>query len=413
MLCKIKKRKVMFSNNASVKWNHRLIRIVLILIGSAVSLLCLSCAASETSQKSNLYREGIKDVPAEIANQILSLERRGAELYQNERAAWVATDMLFASNPDRNKLGVWFTEKEGDAWYVYFGQYIEEVKKFKAGYVFVCTESGNCRRADVNHQTENTNQFAAAVVTARRVLKKHTPYNVNVLREIDSTITVYLTPGSADPNVVLLGGDYKITLSADGSQILNIKKLHYTIIEMARLIKGKEARAVAHVHITSDLPSATDVALILLNPHLAPHEVITDFWITRIDANGKVVVVDRNPWVKRIEGRYFIDNLSGQWKGRWLCADDRYAIYQLKIIKIDGNKVHLSGSRGTDNSGSSDDEVYGHQENSALFLTWPTTGGGQCKDELRMIKDSHDHLKLVVQTQCEGWETRFRLEKIE
>ena len=207
----------MFSKNTSLRFNHWLKSIVLILIGTVVGLLYVSCAASKTKQK-DWNEEGIKDVPVEIANEIQSIERRGKELYQNERAAWVATDMLFASNPDRSRLGIWFTEKEDDGWYVYFGQYIEEIKKFKAGYVYVCTESGNCQRTDVNHQTENTNHFAAAVVNAKRAPIKQLRYNVNVLREIDSTITVYLTPGSADPNFVYLGCDYKITLSADGSQ---------------------------------------------------------------------------------------------------------------------------------------------------------------------------------------------------
>jgi hypothetical protein len=182
---------------------------------------------------------------------------------------------------------------------------------------------------------------------------------------------------------------------------------------MPRLIKGEEVHHVGHVHLTSDLPSATDVAFILLNPHIAPHLVWTDFWTTRIDANGKVVVVERPAFAKRIEGRSFIDNLAGQWKGRRPYADDQYAIYQLKIIKIDGNKVHLTGTRGTDTFDSGDNEVYGHVENSTLLLTWPISGGGQCKDELRMIKHNNDPLRLVVQTQCKGWETRFRLEKIE
>jgi hypothetical protein len=321
--------------------------------------------------------------------------------------------MLFASNPDRSKLGIWFTEKEGDRWYVYFGQYIEEVKKFKAGYVYVCTESGNCQRADVNHQTENTNHFAAAVVNARRAPIKQLRYNVNVLREIDSTITVYLTPGSADPNFFYLGCDYKITLSADGSQILNIKLLHYTTLNMPRRIRGEEFNSGAHLHLTSDFPSATDVLFILLNPHLDPHKVKTDFWTTRIDANGKVVVVDRGGVFRRIEGRYFIDNLAGQWEGKWHYADGQYAIFQLKIIKIDGKRVQLTGSRGTDTSGSGADKVYGHVENSALLLTWPIAGGGQCIDELRMGKYNSDQLILVVQTQCEGWEARFSLKKIE
>jgi hypothetical protein len=81
------------------------------------------------------------------------------------------------------------------------------------------------------------NHFATAIVNAKRAqieqgfyFSQLPAYNVYVFREKDSTITVYLIPGSTDPNVVFLGGDCTTTLSADGSKILKFKKLHNTIL---------------------------------------------------------------------------------------------------------------------------------------------------------------------------------------
>jgi hypothetical protein len=115
----------------------------------------------------------------------------------------------------------------------------------------------------------------------------------------------------------------------------------------------------------------------------------------------------------RLEGKDFKENLPGQWEGRWTYGPGRSDIYHLKILKIDGNKVHLTGVFGGGGSGIDVDEVYGRIENSTLLLTWPAAWEGQCKDEIRMIKDNSNNLILVGQAKCGAWNPNVRLEKIE
>jgi hypothetical protein len=54
-------------------------------------------------------------------------------------------------------------------------------------------------------------------------------------------------------------------------------------------------------------------------------------------------------------------------------------IERIKIIKIDGNKVHLTGYQGGGGSGYGADEVYGRIANFIIYMAswsgWPMQGG--------------------------------------
>jgi hypothetical protein len=115
----------------------------------------------------------------------------------------------------------------------------------------------------------------------------------------------------------------------------------------------------------------------------------------------------------RLEGNDFKENLSGLWEGMWTYGVGRSDMYHLKISKLDGNKVHLTGYVGGGGGGPGSDEVYGRIENSTLLLTWPDLWEGNCKDGIRMRKDNSNNLILVGLLKCGGWSAKSRLKKIE
>ena len=117
--------------------------------------------------------------------------------------------------------------------------------------------------------------------------------------------------------------------------------------------------------------------------------------------------------VVRLEGNDFNENLVGQWDGNWSYMSGRSGPARIKIIKIDGKKVHLTGySAGGPSSYT--DEVSGRIENSTLILTWGAIGGyGKCKDELRMIRDDSNNLILDGPFKCPGFNGKVRLKKTE
>ena len=117
--------------------------------------------------------------------------------------------------------------------------------------------------------------------------------------------------------------------------------------------------------------------------------------------------------VMRLEDKDFKENLPGLWEGNMVYSPgNRTGPVRIKIIKIDGNKFHLTGYASGAASGT--DEVSGRIENSTLILTWGAFGGtDKCKDELRMIRDDSNNLILDGPLRCPGFIGKVRLKKIE
>ncbi len=115
--------------------------------------------------------------------------------------------------------------------------------------------------------------------------------------------------------------------------------------------------------------------------------------------------------VTRLEGIDFKENLPGLWEGKWqyqaLSGETR-----IKIIKIDGNKVYLTGySEGGPYPDT--DEVYGRIENSTLFLTWPGASLEGCKEKYEMKRDDSNNLILDGHWNCVYDSGTVQLKKIE
>jgi hypothetical protein len=97
--------------------------------------------------------------------------------------------------------------------------------------------------------------------------------------------------------------------------------------------------------------------------------------------------------VMRLEGSEFKKNLPGLWEGNWYWAG-RSGKRRINIIKIDRNKVELTGYTAGGDYWADTDEVSGHIENSALLLTWPLVGPNGVNDRYTMIRDDTNNLIL-------------------
>ena len=97
--------------------------------------------------------------------------------------------------------------------------------------------------------------------------------------------------------------------------------------------------------------------------------------------------------VMRLEGSEFKKNLPGLWEGNWYWAG-RSGKRHIKIIKIDENKVELTGYTAGGDYWADTDEVSGRIENSALLLTWPSAGPNGVNDRYTMIRDDSNNLIL-------------------
>jgi hypothetical protein len=102
--------------------------------------------------------------------------------------------------------------------------------------------------------------------------------------------------------------------------------------------------------------------------------------------------------VKSLEGSDFNENLPGLWEGKW-SAGGYSGKQHIKINKIDGNEVYLTGFAQGFGSVPDADEVYGSIENSTLLLTWPDSS---CKEKYSMKKDDSNILILYGTSICES-----------
>jgi len=116
--------------------------------------------------------------------------------------------------------------------------------------------------------------------------------------------------------------------------------------------------------------------------------------------------------VTRIEGREFKKNLPGLWEGYWN-GPGRTGKRHINIIKIDGDKVHLTGYTAKSDYSPDTDEVYGRIENSTLLLTWPLAGHNGVNDKYRMVKDDSNNLILNGTWRTSNFSGTSQLKKTE
>lgn len=220
---------------------------------------------------------------------IARIEKRGAQIADYERAVIKAKDLLLARNPDKKKAKIYIAINDDEGWTVYFGEILRDKNQFKVASTYSCPsrsfekmEAGQ----NIKFKSKTILQLAKAVkLTLQSIKAEFSEYNVKVFREKNGLITVYLTPKNENPNVILIGGDVKLSVSSDGTEILRTTMLHKSVLEIP--FPGEDSRTF-HTHVLSDLPTETDVALILLNPQFAPHLIIGQKWMSEIDANGKI-----------------------------------------------------------------------------------------------------------------------------
>lgn len=242
----------------------------------------------------NVFAEEIAPSTGEIAK----IEKRGKEIADYERAAIRATDLLLTSKPDQSKLEIYIAINHDGIWMVYFGKISEDRNEFIVAHFYSCP-NGLFREMKVVQNVKVASKdilpLAKAIKLALRSIETRFPkYNTNVFREGNGTITVYLTPGNEKPEVILFGGDYKLSISPDGTKVLNRTLFHKSVLELPLHMKdGRESAGAFHTHVLNDLPTETDIALILLNPQLAPHFIAGPIWFSRIDVNGKITILGK------------------------------------------------------------------------------------------------------------------------
>jgi hypothetical protein len=112
------------------------------------------------------------------------------------------------------------------------------------------------------------------------------PFDAAIFFEQGLTFRLYLTPTPAD-GMIRFGGDFLMTVERNPVSVTSIESLHAATWPVALPAVATD-EPTAHSHLENDLPTATDVALVMAWPTLAPHLVLTPRYLFRIDADGTI-----------------------------------------------------------------------------------------------------------------------------
>jgi hypothetical protein len=221
---------------------------------SALLLLVSGCAA--TSQQRPPF-------PVPDESRLSETERLGYRIYQLDQAAWIATDAARAAGAIHPPIQGWLAVPNDSSLLVRF--------------IGPCGD-GVCSRIDVpltggppevvrNEPPAPLSEVEEAMWRARQLaiatsFRACTPrYNTVVVPvEHDGAAAwrVYLLAASEDPDVVVLAGHHRITVSADGRSLLAEEPLSKSCLVQEQEL-GPDVTALIVTHVLDPEPIETHV----------------------------------------------------------------------------------------------------------------------------------------------------------
>ena len=115
------------------------------------------------------------------------------------------------------------------------------------------------------------------------------PYNTAILPAPGGDLYVYIYPAQTKNNIWPLGGDVRFTISADGKQIIETRRMHKAILDM-EFDPARNPVAGTHSHVLSDVPEDTDVFYVLNRRPLIPEYIVAGNHIFVVNTDGSIQV---------------------------------------------------------------------------------------------------------------------------
>jgi hypothetical protein len=232
------------------------------------------------------------------AAELAAITERGRLLAGYDAAAWHATDAVLATHPKEGSSNRYIAHKTETGWVVDFGKLSATGDKF-----FVVSEAVQAgdqytvKSFDPAREDTSWNLTAArGIETAMRDFHgADCPYNIAVLPAVGGSLYVYLYPAQIKAGVYPLGADVRYRISPDGTQILEKRQMHKSIIESVPARTDVKVESGYHTHVLSDVPEDTDVLLVLTRQPRVPELVVTQHYMYTVGTDGRITVEDRPP----------------------------------------------------------------------------------------------------------------------
>lgn len=205
---------------------------------------------------------------------IPTLEALGKELHMRDQMAALAFDALFEAHPEAKERPIkgWITEATEDLHRVYFVQEQDE-SRYTLAYIATFQETATPSIED--KKGAELPKFVADRFAARRAAIEAITnfwterYNFEVLDAPDGKgFLVYGLASTTDPDKVVVGGHYRVSVSAEG-KVQQVDALSRSFLVVPRqspeIPKGAEVVGLSVSHIVSSTPVETHVYVSLLH----------------------------------------------------------------------------------------------------------------------------------------------------
>lgn len=248
----------------------------------------LLCAVAFTAAA----EDAIRDFP------IPTIVALGKELYLRDHLAATAFDALLAAHPEAEKVPIkgWITEADKEHRRVFFIQEVDA--KFSLAYIATFAEKGKPQIEDKQGAAlpePVAKRFAARRAAVAAIPKFMTEnYNFEVLDAPDGKgFLVYGLASTTDPNEIIVGGHYRVSVSAEG-KVQQVDALSRSFLVLPRqpadAPKDAKVEALTVTHLVSATPVETHVYVSLL--HKLPLLVVTSENDTWKVSDGEITKVD-------------------------------------------------------------------------------------------------------------------------
>lgn len=250
----------------------------------AVCLLVTSAVGSDPASAA---------VPAPYREGVQRAVKLGQALYMKDRAAWVATDELARRGVLKSETRVrgWVSQKLQDGlWRVSFmGGSAVDAKVYHSVDVLHGRAVGSSYTAFENGATPSTTTAllwkARITALAQRLAFCPGKYNAVVLPIGDDVtqpdgIIVYLLWATTDPEVINIGGHFRVDVDPKGETIVSVRALSNTCLSISK---------------QPDDPSAIpETAAVMANHPLAPHPEEHHVFASLVHDQVLVIGTDEN-----------------------------------------------------------------------------------------------------------------------
>lgn len=225
---------------------------------------------------------------------IPTLEKLGHDMYVQDQAAWHGTDALLAVHPQADlmteKVHGWIVEDRPQGQLVRFirdgesGQEVAYDIDFASGKPVVSVPQ------DRHLTDEERAEFGARTLAIKSITERcGDNYNTIVLKDPDGPgWLAWALAATTNPNLIIAGGHHRLTVSADGMQVVRLDALSRTcaVMQKAGAPAGSSVAGILSTQLVSNAPVETFVFL-SLQQHIPFFVATPDMTVWKV-ADGKI-----------------------------------------------------------------------------------------------------------------------------